>query len=101
MLTYKSDWYERELVIVDRFFPSSKICSCCGKQTELTLNDRVWSCACGATHDRDVNAAQNILAAGIAVSACGDDVRPVLNGQLTAKQETLLSDKKTPLLIKG
>lgn len=90
MLEYKANWYGRELVVVDRFFPSSKTCSCCGKRTELTLKDRVWSCICGATHDRDVNAAQNILAAGMAVSACGVDVRPVLNGRLTAKQEVSL-----------
>lgn len=77
MLEYKANWYGRELVVVDRFFPSSKTCSCCGKQAELTLKDRVWSCACGATHDRDVNAAKNILAAGMAVSACGVDGRPI------------------------
>lgn len=87
MLEYKAEWYGRELVVIDRFSPSSKTCSCCGKPATLTLKDRVWSCSCGATHDRDVNAARNILAAGIAVSACGVDVRPVLNGRLTLKQE--------------
>ena len=89
MLEYKSNWYGRELVVIDRFFPSSKTCSCCGKQATLTLKDRVWSCACGATHDRDVNAAKNILAAGMAVSACGTDVR-LPRKRSVAKQEVLL-----------
>jgi putative transposase len=79
MLEYKCEWYGRELLVVDRFFPSSKTCSCCGAKAELTLKDRVWSCACGATHDRDVNAAKNILAAGQVVSACGVDGRPTKN----------------------
>jgi len=76
MLEYKAEWYGRKILVVDRFFPSSKTCSCCGAKAALTLKDRVWSCACGATHDRDVNAAKNILAAGLAVSACGEGVRP-------------------------
>lgn len=84
MLEYKAKWHGRELVVIDRFFPSSKTCSCCGKQAMLTLKDRIWSCACGVTHDRDINAAKNILAAGMAVSACGVDGRPIggyaLNG---------------------
>lgn len=89
ILKYKAGRSGRELVVVDRFFPSSKTCSCCGKPTTLTLKQRVWSCPCGATHDRDVNAARNILAAGIAASACGVDKTPVLNGGLTLKQESL------------
>jgi putative transposase len=67
MLEYKARWYGRDLVAVDRWFPSSKLCSACGRLTEsLPLNIRSWNCACGATHDRDVNAALNILAAGLA-----------------------------------
>ncbi|OUC91167.1 transposase [Streptosporangium minutum] len=67
MLEYKAAWYGRELVVVDRWFPSSKLCSACGAlQPSLPLNVREWVCACGATHDRDVNAARNILAAGLA-----------------------------------
>jgi putative transposase len=69
MLEYKADWYGRTLVVVDRWFPSSKICSTCGRLTELMpLNIRQWTCPCGAVHDRDVNAARNILAAGLAGS---------------------------------
>nr|WP_066366721.1 RNA-guided endonuclease TnpB family protein [Herbidospora mongoliensis] len=67
MLEYKTQWYGRELVVVDRWFPSSKLCSACGiLQDEMPLNVRTWECACGAAHDRDVNAAKNILAAGLA-----------------------------------
>ncbi|TWH69643.1 putative transposase [Micromonospora olivasterospora] len=77
MLEYKTNWYGRDLITVDRWFPSSKLCSACGKLAEkLPLNVRSWTCRCGAAHDRDVNAARNILAAGLAVSACGAGVRP-------------------------
>ncbi|MFI0367203.1 RNA-guided endonuclease InsQ/TnpB family protein [Actinomadura sp. 1N219] len=68
MLEYKADWYGRELVVLDRWFPSSKLCGACGHRTaHMSLNVRAWECAgCGATHDRDINAAKNILAAGLA-----------------------------------
>lgn len=78
MLEYKADWYGREIIAIDRFYPSSKQCSACGMlQDSMPLNVRDWACpGCGEIHDRDVNAAKNILAAGLAVSACGDGVRP-------------------------
>ena len=77
MLEYKADWYGRDVVAIDRFYPSSKTCSECGRIVEsLPLSIRGWECECGAMHDRDVNAAKNILAVGLAVSACGDGVRP-------------------------
>jgi len=62
MLMYKADWYNRDIVQVDRYFPSSKLCSCCGyKNVNLTLEDREWTCPnCGTRHDRDFNAATNI-----------------------------------------
>ena len=68
MLEYKAAWYGRTLVAVDRWFPSSKLCSACGTlQETMPLNVRSWMCpACGTVHDRDVNAAKNILAAGLA-----------------------------------
>ena len=77
MLAYKCRWYGRNLIVLDRWFPSSKMCSVCGAlQDTMPLNIRGWTCHCGATHDRDVNAARNILAAGLAVTACGDGARP-------------------------
>ncbi|MBB4932086.1 putative transposase [Lipingzhangella halophila] len=93
MLEYKCAWYGRELVAIDRFFPSSRLCSACGTLREkLPLNVRTWRCGCGARHDRDVNAAINIRAAGLAVSACGAGVRPQREssrtGRSVSKQET-------------
>lgn len=77
MLEYKADWYGRRVVAIDRFYPSSKTCSVCGAINDaMSLNIREWTCRCGATHDRDINAAKNILAVGLAVAACGDGVRP-------------------------
>ncbi|MDX6310925.1 MAG: putative transposase, partial [Streptomyces sp.] len=92
MLEYKCAWYGRDLVVVDRWFPSSKLCGACGTiRAKLPLNVREWTCDCGAVHDRDVNAAKNILAAGLAVSACGDGVRPQREssrtGRSSVKQE--------------
>ena len=77
-LEYKSDWYGRTFIKIDRWFPSSKRCRHCGHVVEkLPLNIREWDCPkCGAHHDRDINAAKNILAAGLAVSVCGAGVRP-------------------------
>ncbi|WP_214103532.1 RNA-guided endonuclease InsQ/TnpB family protein [Acrocarpospora catenulata] len=76
-LEYKTTRYGRHLVVIDRWYPSSKTCSACGHLlAELSLSTRHWSCpGCGTRHDRDVNAAKNILAAGRAVSACGGEVR--------------------------
>lgn len=80
-LAYKCEWYGRELIKVDRWFPSSKTCSACGLVRQaLDLSVRRWRCECGTEHDRDHNAAKNILAAGLAVStgdranACGAGV---------------------------
>jgi len=77
-LEYKADWYGRTVIAVDRFYPSSKTCSACGQlAAAMPLNIREWTCAaCGAAHDRDVNAAKVLQAAGLAVLACGDGVRP-------------------------
>ncbi len=77
-LEYKAEWYGRELIKIDRYFPSSKRCSRCGHVVEkLPLNIREWDCPkCSSHHDRDINAAINILAAGLAVSVCGATVRP-------------------------
>ncbi|MGP3929160.1 RNA-guided endonuclease InsQ/TnpB family protein [Nonomuraea sp. KM88] len=81
MLAYKAARHGRILVKVDRWLPSSKLCSACGAVAESMPRDvRSWACPCGAHHDRDVNAALNILAAGRAerLNACGGQVRPPL-----------------------
>ena len=72
-LKYKSEWADRTVVEIDRFFPSSKRCHACGFVNEsLPLFVREWDCPeCKAHHDRDINAAKNIKTAGLAGLACG------------------------------
>lgn len=79
-LEYKAKWYGRTLVKIDRFYPSSKTCSACGHVLDsLPLDIREWVCPeCSVVHDRDTNAALNILAEGLSVIACGGNVRPVV-----------------------
>jgi len=73
-LSYKAKWYGGELIVVDRFFASSKLCSSCGaRKSDLTLKDREWTCPCGMLHDRDVNAAINIEMWMSTVSSTGID----------------------------
>ena len=95
MLEYKANWNDKQIVKINRFFPSSKTCNECGWiKSDLTLNDREWICeSCGCEHDRDVNAAKNILTEGINLLSSGtgeytdgDDVR-LRNEQLSAKSE--------------
>lgn len=93
MLGYKTTWNGGTLILADRFYPSSKLCSSCGwRKPSLTLKERVFACeACGHTEDRDVNAARNLLhlAASGAESrnACGGTVRPRPARQDPLKQE--------------
>ena len=74
MVEYKANWYGRDFRVIDRWFPSSQLCSECGHvDGRKALSVRQWVCPeCGTHHDRDVNAAKNILAAGLAVEVCGD-----------------------------
>ncbi|WOX26513.1 RNA-guided endonuclease TnpB family protein [Streptomyces solicathayae] len=93
LLEYKAAWYGREVIAVDRFFPSSRLCSHCGTLRErMPLGVRTWTCdGCGTAHDRDVNAAKNVLAAGLAVTVCGAGIRPqrrTPGGQSAMKQKT-------------
>jgi putative transposase len=76
-LEYKALWYGRTFVQIDKFYPSSKRCSECGHVREkLELDIRSWVCPeCGTHHDRDVNAAKNILSAGLAILAGADVLR--------------------------
>ena len=77
LLKYKSDWYRRKLVQIDKFFPSSKTCSSCGNiKKDLTLKDREYICSCcGLVIDRDYNSALNILREGLRIlkKNCQDD----------------------------
>jgi putative transposase len=91
------------VVAVDRWFPSSKLCSACGALAErMPLTVRTWRCRCGAVHDRDVNAARTILAEGLSVIACGGGVRPrrenSRTGQSSTKQETQRATAGIPCL---
>jgi putative transposase len=80
MLNYKAEWYGKEVVQIDRWYPSSKTCSACGHTLEtLPLGVRRWTCPeCEAEHQRDVNAAKNIHGVGQTLRACGVGVRPAL-----------------------
>ena len=83
-MIYKGQWYGCEIMLADRFFPSSKTCSSCGyKLDKLDLKVREWDCpTCGTHHDRDLNAAYNLkslartTASSAGSNACGENVRP-------------------------
>lgn len=72
-LKYKADWYGREIIKIDTWFPSSQICSNCGyKDGKKALSIREWTCSnCGVHHERDVNAAINILNEGLRIRTAG------------------------------
>jgi putative transposase len=99
MLEYKAKRCGRQIIAVDRWYPTSKTCSACGHLlADLSLGTRHWACpACGTRHDRDVNAAKNILAAGLAAGAgdgadaCGGTVRRA------GATRTLVPVKQEPL----
>ena len=72
MLEYKLERKQKTFVKIDRFFPSSKLCSCCGKiKEDLKLSDRIYICSCGNIMDRDVNAAVNIRNEGKRILGLG------------------------------
>jgi len=84
-LKYKADWYGRELIQIDKFFPSSKICSNCGNiKKDLILKDNEYQCGSyGANIDRDYNASLNILREGLRIlnKNCRDDSDSSVNMQ--------------------
>lgn len=101
MLSYKAARDGRHVVVVDRWYPSSKTCSACGHLlATLSLGTRHWTCpGCGTRHDRDVNAAKNIMvAAGLAETrnACGADVRH--EGQPSVQSAV---NQETPWVTEG
>jgi putative transposase len=94
---------ENQTIVIDRWFPSSKLCSACGVLVgKMPLDVRSWTCRCGTVHDRDVNAARNILAEGLSVIACGGGVRPQRESSRTrqspVKQETRWATTGIPRL---
>ncbi len=111
MVEYKAARAGRHVIPVDRWYPSSKTCSSCGHLlAELSLKTRHWTCpSCRTRHDRDINAAKNILAAGLAVGtrdgadACGADVRHpgTSRVQSAVKQETQPARAGIPVLQGG
>jgi len=74
-LEYKAQWNGKEVIVIDRFYPSSKTCSCCDHVKEsLSLDERTWTCSkCNTIHDRDVNASKNILRRALAIQSSGTD----------------------------
>jgi putative transposase len=110
-LEYKCERAGRQLVVTGRWYPSTKTCSACGfLLPELALSARTWRCpSCRTRHDRDLNAAENILAAGLAVArgnpgdACGADVshRETTPVQSAVKQEPQPVTAGIPVLQGG
>lgn len=95
-MKYKCDWYGKNLIVIDRFAPSSKRCSNCGMINDnLTLDNREWTCECGAMHDRDLNAAKNIKYYGLLKhSGEGISGEPVESRRLrrAKKQEKIVNN---------
>ena len=97
-LTYKSAIYGTNLVVAGRWYPSSKTCSACGAvKSDLTLKDRVYVCTCGASMDRDLNAALNLRALGLRVHACGRLDNPA-QGNLQGAESVEAGTNQCPLV---
>ena len=111
MIQYKAARAGRHLIVTGRWYPSSKTCSACGHLlASLSLTTRTWQCpSCRTRHDRDINAAKNILAAGLAVAggnpgdACGADVRHSGSSRVRSamKQEPQPAKAGIPVLQGG
>ena len=98
MLNYKAEWNNKEIIRINRFFPSSKTCNCCGYINQnLKLEMREWVCpSCHTKLDRDINASKNILKEGLKIissgtddNRSGDQIRPVLTGTIDEASKIL------------
>lgn len=100
-LRYKCEWYGRTLVIVDRFFPSTRRCSACHvKGPKLDLAVREWTCdGCGATHDRDVNAAVNLRDEGMRLCRLATSALPPDGRAPTVIRASALPRPQGPLPV--
>lgn len=107
-LTYKCQWYGKELIVIDRYFPSSKTCSVCGAHCAgLTLGKRHWCCrGCGTWHDRDINAAKTIVAEGMRILGRPHETvsvlfrsRPGCEGPGKGRQDTRSCNGSVPLPV--
>jgi putative transposase len=94
-LEYKGKWYGKNVIKIDRFYASSKMCSSCGhKVEEMDLSVREWVCICGAQHDRDINAAINIKNIGL-LSGRGTPVEPAESSAIAgAMNQELIANNK-------
>jgi putative transposase len=108
MLTYKAEWNDKKIVKIDRFYPSSKTCNCCGYvNNDLKLSDRIWTCPdCNTELDRDINASKNILSEGYKINnntsvgttdyRRGENIRPASVGTLDEASKLLDNIVKKP-----
>jgi putative transposase len=111
LLTYKATWNEKQIVKIDRFFPSSKTCNCCGYINQnLDLSVREWTCpSCHTKLDRDLNASVNILNEGYKQISSGtddyrrgDEIRPTPVGTIAEASKILnLVSESQPSLVVG
>jgi putative transposase len=101
MIEYKADWNDRQVVKIDRFFPSSKTCTCGHKNNELKLSDRFWTCSvCSTFHDRDVLAANNILNEGLRIIGAGlSDYTGGADVRLPLKQPAVKPEAQPSLVV--
>ena len=112
LLTYKAEWNDKKIIKIDRFFPSSKTCNCCGYINQnLKLDVREWTCpSCHTKLDRDLNASKNILNEGCKIILSGTDnyrsggeIRPTLVGTTdeTSKILDIYYSEAQPSLVIG
>lgn len=97
-LEYKAEWYGRTIVKCSPWYPSSQICSSCGTiKGKKALHIRTWTCDCGVTHDRDINAAINIRTAGLAEIACGASSVGVVKSKIKTTRHGALKQESPSL----